>query len=221
MAVLTRLGFPGDEKAWSTLGFAPQDGTVQIGRISCTLGIGAGWGFENAGPGLTQLGVPEVLGGTVAEGAEFSTRASTPPTAAHPNGVTFVDHIVYWVPDLDESVAAMNTALGIEPRRRFRPRGPQGPEMAFYRVGEAFIEVVATGHGAAALIGIAFGTPDLDATVAAVRAAGGPIGDPKPAVQGGRIASVWHGHVDWGIAFLEPGPRTTEPQRAATPAGTR
>ncbi|MFE3732025.1 hypothetical protein, partial [Nocardia sp. NPDC059154] len=58
-----------------------------------------------------------------------------------------------------------------------------------------------------ALTGVAFLSPDLDATVAAVRAAGGPIGDPKPAVQGGRIASVWHGHLNWGIAFMEPKPR--------------
>lgn len=218
MAVLTRLGLPGDEKSWATLGFTPRAGAVQIGRISCTVGIGAGWGFENAEGGLTALGVPEVLGSTVAgRGAGPVSQ----PIAQHPNGTTFVDHVVYWVPDLDEAVAALNTVLGAEPRRRFRPRGPHGPEMAFYRVGEAFIEVVATGHGGPALIGIAFGTPDLDATVAAVRAAGGPIGDPKPAVQGGRIASVWHGHVDWGIAFLEPGPRTTEPRRAATPTGTR
>ena len=216
MATLTRLGFPGDERAWATLGFLPRDGAVRIGRIPCTLGIGAGWGFDDA-ESAAQLGVPEVLGGTVAE----SAGRTADPAAHHPNGATFVDHVVYWVPDLNEAVATLNTLLGTEPRRRFRPRGPDGPEMAFYRVGEAFIEVVATGHGAPALIGIAFGTADLDATVAAVRAAGGPIGDPKPAVQGGRIASVWHGHVDWGIAFLEPAPRSTEPRRAVTPADTR
>jgi predicted enzyme related to lactoylglutathione lyase len=75
--------------------------------------------------------------------------------------------------------------------------------MAFFTVGEGFIEVVASGRPAA-LWGIAFSTPDLDACVAAVRDAGGPIGDPKAAVQGGRIASVWKGHVGWGIAVMEP-----------------
>lgn len=74
--------------------------------------------------------------------------------------------------------------------------------MAFYRVGEAFIEVVTSGLPRA-LVGVAFMADDLDATVAAVRTTGGPIGDPKPAVQGGRIASVWRGHVNWGIAFME------------------
>lgn len=191
MAALTRLGFPGDEKSWNTLGFAVHDGMLRIGRISCTLGVGAGWGFDGTEADTGVLGVPEVLNDTEAD-------------ATHPNGVSFVDHIVYWVPDLDEAVTALTAVLGAGPRRRFRPRGPEGPEMAFYRVGEAFIEVVSAARSAPALVGVAFGTPDLDATVAAVRAAGGPIGDPKPAVQGGRIAGVWHGHLDWGIAFLEP-----------------
>ncbi|MEU6563886.1 VOC family protein [Nocardia nova] len=195
MAVLTRLGLPGDETAWKALGFAPDDRMLRIGQISCTLGVGAGWGFEGTETDAGILGVPEVLSDTDAD-------------ATHPNGVTFVDHLVYWVPDLDESITALSAVLGIAPRRRFHPRGPEGPEMAFYRVGEAFLEVVAAGRRDPALVGIAFGTPDLDATVAAVRAAGGPVGDPKPAVQGGRIAGVWHGHLDWGIAFLEPKPRT-------------
>ncbi|AHH20957.1 hypothetical protein NONO_c61840 [Nocardia nova SH22a] len=195
MAVLTRLGLPGDETAWKALGFVPNDRMLRIGQISCTLGVGAGWGFEGTETDAGILGVPEVLSDTDGD-----------PT--HPNGVTFVDHLVYWVPDLDESIAALSAVLGTAPRRRFHPRGPEGPEMAFYRVGEAFLEVVAAGRRDPALVGIAFGTPDLDATVAAVRAAGGPVGDPKPAVQGGRIAGVWHGHLDWGIAFLEPKPRT-------------
>ena len=84
--------------------------------------------------------------------------------------------------------------------------------MAFFTVGEGFIEVVASGRPPA-LWGIAFSTPDLDACVAAVREAGGPIGDPKQAVQGGRIASVWKGHVDWGIAVMECAPLTMDRRR--------
>lgn len=207
MAILTRLGLPGDEKSWAALGFAVEGGMMRIGRISCTLGVGTGWGFEGIESDAATLGVPELL---------YDVETET----AHPNGVTFVDHVVYWVPDLDESVTALNAVLGIGPRRRFHPRGPDGPEMAFYRVGEAFLEVVAAPAKRPALVGVAFGTPDLDATVAAVRAAGGPVGDPKPAVQGGRIAGVWHGHIDWGIAFLEPKPRG-EGNSGAADEGTR
>lgn len=75
--------------------------------------------------------------------------------------------------------------------------------MAFYRVGEAFIEVVADGREPA-LIGLALKSLDLDQTVAQIRSCGGPISDPKPAVQGGRIASVWQGHLNWGLAIMGP-----------------
>ena len=74
--------------------------------------------------------------------------------------------------------------------------------MAFYRVGEAFIEVVANG-GKPALIGLALKSPDLESTVSQIRSCGGPISDPRPAVQGGRIASVWVGHLNWGLAIME------------------
>jgi len=40
--------------------------------------------------------------------------------------------------------------------------------------------------------------------VAAIRDAGGPVGDPKQAVQGGRIASVWREFVGYPIAIMEP-----------------
>ncbi|GAB2545241.1 VOC family protein [Nocardia heshunensis] len=191
MPNLTRLGLPGDEQAWAALGFTIRDGHIRIGQVDCTLGEAA-WGFDETHSAPAALGVP-YLDTPAAE-------VDWPPV--HSNGVTSVDHVVYWAPDLDEAVTNLTAVLGIPPRRRFFPRGPKGPEMAFYRVGEPFIEAVTSGMPPA-LVGVAFLTPDLDATVAAVRAAGGPIGDPRPAVQGGRIASVWHGHLTWGIAFME------------------
>lgn len=75
--------------------------------------------------------------------------------------------------------------------------------MAFYRVGEAVIEMVAT-ESDPALLGLALWSPDLDSTVALIRSLGGPISDPKAAVQGGRIATVWHGHLSWGLAIMGP-----------------
>ncbi|WP_067897760.1 VOC family protein [Nocardia vaccinii] len=198
MGALTRLGLPGDEKAWTTLGFTVSDGGFRIGGISCTIDVRPSWGFDGAidDPGL--LGIPELLSDDSDESFDGTT---------HPNVVSFIDHVVYWVPDLDEAVAALTAVLGAGPRRRFRPRGPSGPEMAFFRAGEAVLEVVASGKPAT-LPGIAFGTRDLDTTVATIRATDGPISDPKPAVQGGRIASVWSGHANWGIAFYEPPARS-------------
>ena len=187
MSTLTWLGVPGDERAWRALGFVVDDGGFTVGRVRCTIGA-SGWGFDEIHSDPSLLGVPTV-----------TAPAATPTT--HPCGVTAADHIVYTVPDLNSAVAALNAVLGSAPRRRFHPRGPQGPEMAFYRVGEAFIEVVASGREPA-LIGLALKTPDLDATVAQMRSSGGPVSDPKPAVQGGRIASVRSDHLHWGLAVM-------------------
>ncbi|CQD22082.1 hypothetical protein BN1232_05495 [Mycobacterium lentiflavum] len=190
MSTLTWLGVPGDESAWTALGFTLDDYEIRVGRVACALTGERGWGFDEICAPPDALGVP--------------TAVCPPVTGAvHPCGVTHVDHIVYTVRELDTATTALTAVLGAPPRRRFHPRGAQGPEMAFYRVGEGFIEVVAAGS-APALIGLALWSPDLDATVAAIRAAGGPIGDPKPAVQGGRIASVWQGHLDWGLAIMGP-----------------
>jgi hypothetical protein len=191
VTVLTWLGVPGDDDAWRTLGFEVSDARVQIGQVTCELGDNGAWGFSQLGTDPSPLGI--------------TTLVRPPPEklVSHPCGVTQVDHVVYTVPDLDVGVAALNAVLDAEPRRRFHPRGPTGPEMAFYRVGEAFIEVVASGT-APALIGVALKSPDLDATIRVIKAGGGPISDPKPAVQGGRISSVWHGYLGWGLAIMEP-----------------
>lgn len=187
MSTLTWLGVPGDEPAWAALGFAVDGGEFTVGRVRCSIG-GIGWGFDEVHSDPTALGIRTV-----------TSPAATPTT--HPCGITATDHIVYTVPDLDSAVDALNAVLGSAPRRRFHPRGPEGPEMAFYRVGEAFIEVVASGREPA-LIGLALKTPDLDATVAQIRLSGGPVSDPKPAVQGGRIASVASDHLKWGLAVM-------------------
>jgi catechol 2,3-dioxygenase-like lactoylglutathione lyase family enzyme len=190
MATLTWLGVPGGEHAWATLGFAVADRAVQIGQVRCELTDEIAWGFDELHSEPSILGVPTV-------------RRPAAGGAAHPNEVTRVDHVVYTAPDLDAAISALTAVLGIAPRRRFRPRGSKGPEMAFFRVGEAFIEVVAAGR-APALIGLALWSADLDRTVAEVRALGGPVSDPRPAVQGGRIATVWHGHISWGLAIMGP-----------------
>lgn len=189
MAILTWLGVPGDEQAWTALGFTVNEGSVQIGRVRCELTRDRSWRFDEIYGEVTTLEVPTAI------------LPATTGAAHHPCGVTQVDHVVYTVRDLDTATTALTAALGTAPRRRFHPRGPKGPEMAFYRAGEAFIEVVATGT-APSLIGLALWSADLDATVTAIRAAGGPIGNPKPAVQGGRIATVGHGHLDWGLAIM-------------------
>ncbi|RMI32723.1 VOC family protein [Nocardia stercoris] len=196
-ATLSHLGLPGDETAWAALGFTIVSGTIRIGQVVCTVGEHPSWAFADTHADQSILAVP----------APSTSPADLPADAGvHPNGITKIDHVVYEVADLDASVEALTAVLGTPPRKRFHPRGPEGPEMAFYRAGEAVIEVVASGKPPH-LLGLAFRSPDLDATVAAVRTAGAPIGDPKPSVQGGRIASIWSGYVNWGLAVMESAPR--------------
>ena len=192
MAILTWLGVPGKPEAWEALGFTVDAGAVTIGSVVHALDRETSWGFD------------ELHGDGLGLGVETTTHPVPSTPGVHPNGIDRIDHVVYAVTDLDESVEALTAVLGEPPRRRAFPRGPDGPEMAFFTVGGGvFIEVVSSGR-TPALWGIAFNSPDLDATVAAIKAAGGPVGDPKQAVQGGRIASVWKGHVGWGIAIMEP-----------------
>lgn len=122
MTALTWLGVPGDEQAWSALGFTVDDGEIRIGRVCCALTDERSWGFDETHGDAAILGIP-------------TTVRPAPAGAVHPCGVTRVDHVVYTVPDLDTGTTALTTTLGTPPRRRFHPRGPEGPEMAFYRVG--------------------------------------------------------------------------------------
>ncbi len=201
MAILTWLGLPGEREKWESLGFSLDQFEacdVDIGGICCNVGAPPAWGFDELLADAASLGVP--------------TREKPPAVGSHEdfsghaNHIRGIDHIVYAVPELDPAIESLTSVLGQAPKRRAFPRGPSGPEMAFFTVGHGcFIEVVASGRPPA-LWGIAFITDDLDACVAGVREAGGPIGDPKPAVQGGRIASIWKEHVGWGVAVMEPSP---------------
>jgi len=113
---------------------------------------------------------------------------------AHPNGVSALDHVVAIAPALDRTVAALQAA-GLDLRRvREEPTPAGAPRQAFLRLGEAILEVVQAPDdalarsggpdGPAFFWGLAFKTPDLDATVAAIGE--GRCSPPRPAVQPGR-----------------------------------
>lgn len=191
--ILSALDVPGDAAKWRALGFMV-DGGLVVSHVEFALGADEmGWGFESLNGDAAKLGVPTRVA---------PAPADTAPK--HPNGIDEIDHVVYAVPDLDDAIETLNALLDDTPRRRAKPRGPQGPEMAFYRVGDVILEVVGSGRPPA-LHGVAFSCPDLDATVAAMRDGGfESVGDPKTAVQGGRIASVWRGWVGMPVAIMQP-----------------
>ena len=68
-------------------------------------------------------------------------RASSP--RSHPNGIDRIDHVVYAVPELDAAIDADDGHRSASRRDAASRRGGRtGPEMAFFRAGEGFIEVV-------------------------------------------------------------------------------
>ena len=136
-------------------------------------------------------------------------------------GVRKIDHVVLRVPDVAAVSRRMREWFGVETKRTVE-RG--GHSFAFLRPGDVIIEVVGPTAGAepgsARIAGLAFEVSGIDELTASLKAKGYPIGEPHPALQGGRIVSVHHsGACGVPVAFIDftgsPGP----PARVARIAG--
>lgn len=197
-------------EAWEANGFDVTGGACRISTIEVRL---AG---REAGRGLTAMTV-RGLGATDLDGlpAEPATTEAPPgPAPEHPNGVTKIDHVVAFTPDRARTVAKLEEA-GLDLRRlRDEPTPAGGGHQAFFRLGEAILEVVEIPADApkplppdapARLWGLAFRVSSLDRTRAAL---GDRLGDPRPAVQPGRrIATLKReAGLSFGCAFMTPGP---------------
>ncbi|HWJ42007.1 MAG TPA: VOC family protein [Solirubrobacterales bacterium] len=172
--------------AWRACGFAVEDDVCVVGGVRIRLGPEEGRGLS--GWSLRGLESTELDGLPTTR----SERPPPGPAAAHPNGVTDLDHVVAVSSDLDRTVAALEAA-GLDLRRIREDPTPAGaPRQAFFRVGATILEVVqeppeatdrAGGDRPAFFWGLAFVAPDLDATVAHL---GERAGEPRDAVQPGR-----------------------------------
>jgi catechol 2,3-dioxygenase-like lactoylglutathione lyase family enzyme len=146
-----------------------------------------------------------------------TTASENPPPAAapeHPNGVTAIDHVVAFTPDLDRTTATL-CAAGLDLRRvREEPTPGGAPRQAFFRMSEVILEVVqapegtriaADPGGPARLWGISFLVEDLERTASAL---GDLLGEPRPAVQPGRRIATLRKEAGLGpaVAFMTPGP---------------
>ncbi len=131
-----------------------------------------------------------------------------------------IDHVVLRVPSVAETSRKFEEWLGV-PTKRTMERGAQA--FAFMRPGDVVIEVIGPKDGAPTggrltgepdsgrVAGLAFEVKGIDELTAAVKAAGYPIGEPHPALQGGRIVSVHpSGACGVPVAFIDftdsPGP---------------
>ena len=201
---LVALAVADEPAAWQDAGFAVDDGgRCWLGDVAVTLAPGTGkgvtaWAVEGIDApvdGLPVLDLPPV------EPVEAAT--------LHPNGTTAVDHVVVTTPDLDRTVAALETA-GLE-ARRVRDAGGDGRSIrqVFFRLGDPILEVVGSpepsGDGPARFLGLALTVADLDAAATAL---GPHLGEVKDAVQPGRrIATLRRSAgCTTALAFMSPPP---------------
>ena len=194
--------------AWRDAGFSVSDG----GRVG--VGLAA---LELAGAAAGKRIVRCVLRGVESEsfdGLPIARSNGTPvvdgPSSRHTNGVTRIDHIVAFTPDLDRTVAA-GRALGLDLRRiRDEPAPAGSPRQAFFRIGELLLEVAQAPPGSplkpdspARFYGLAFLVENIDATAASL---GDLCSEPRDAVQPGRRIATVRKEAGLGlpVAFMTP-----------------
>jgi catechol 2,3-dioxygenase-like lactoylglutathione lyase family enzyme len=179
--------------AWSAVGFDVKDALCAVSRVRLRL---TGKGSHRG-----------IVAWTLGDGPP----SSAAPT--HPNGVTAVDHVVMLSPDLDRTVADLESQ-GFELRRVREGETPGGStRQAFFRAGEPILEVVQAPEGTsvardpsgpARLWGLAFLVADMERTAQAL---GGLLGSPRDAVQPGRRIATLRGEAGLGpaVAFMTAG----------------
>jgi catechol 2,3-dioxygenase-like lactoylglutathione lyase family enzyme len=184
---LAAIAVAAGPQRWADAGFRVEGDAVRIGSVSVAL-RGEGDGPRIQAWSLHGLGAIE-LDGLPTETAEGEPGAPAPP---HPNGVTALDHVVAFTPDLDRTVARLEAA-GLDLRRiREGPTAAGARRQAFFRVGEPLLEVIEHPPGTRAASepeaparfwGLALTVPDVDE---AAREMGPLLGNPRDAIQPGR-----------------------------------
>jgi hypothetical protein len=173
--------------AWESCGFAITAGVATVGTIRIRFLGGEGGGSGIAGWTLRGAESDELDGLPT----ELSAAPVAAPPAAHPNGALRVDHLVVFTPELKRTVAAFEGAGA--PLRRVREPDEPGPPVrqAFFRLGEAIVEVVENVNmeaGPARFWGVTLRVDDLDACAELL---GERLGEVHDAVQPGRrIATI-------------------------------
>jgi hypothetical protein len=194
---------------WAELGFRVEDDVCDIGTVRVRL-AGPDTGKRVTGWSLRGIETTE-LDGLATTISEAPPRE---PAEAHPNGVTAVDHVVAFCPDLDRAVERLQSA-GLDLRRvRDEPIPSGSPRQAFFRLGEVILECIQMPDSpeldrsrSARLWGLAVRTLDMERTATAL---GPHLGEPRDAVQAGRTIATLRREAGSSVplAFMTPPPAT-------------
>jgi methylmalonyl-CoA epimerase len=147
---------------------------------------------------------PEAMEGVLLEVVQpWAEMASGVPEGGP---VRRIDHVVLRLPDVGAVCQRMRDYFGVETKRTFE-RGEM--RFSFLRPGDVILELIGPRVPPAErwpglIAGLAFEVVGIDALTAALKARGLPVGEPHPALQGGRIVSV---HADGAcgvpVAFID------------------
>lgn len=207
---LDEIAVAADPVAWRDAGFRVDGTTARVGTVALEL-AGAAAGKRIVSCGLRGVAAGDFDGLPIAR-ADGTADDVSDPAPPHPNGVTRIDHVVAFTPDLDRTVAA-GQAIGLDLRRvRDEPAPAGSPRQAFFRIGEAMLEIAQAPDGSplagdspARFYGLAFVVEDIDATAALL---GDRCGEPRDAIQPGRRIATVRKEAGLGlpVAFMTPRP---------------
>ncbi|MEE8346547.1 MAG: VOC family protein [Dehalococcoidia bacterium] len=145
---------------------------------------------------------PEAMDGALLEVVQPPPELSGGSAGDSP--VSRIDHVVLRLPDVEGACGRMRDYFGLETKRTFE-RGEM--RFSFLRPGDVIMELIgpmkplsearpgpSTPAGAGLrtgfIAGLAFEVTDIEALTAGLKERGLPVGEPHPALQGGRIVSV-------------------------------
>jgi methylmalonyl-CoA/ethylmalonyl-CoA epimerase len=147
---------------------------------------------------------PEAMDGAVLEVVQ--PRPDLSGAASQDGPVRRIDHVVLRLPDVDAACQRLRDYFGVETKRTFE-RG--GTRFSFLRPGDVILELIGSTVPPSEprpgfIAGLAFEVVGIDALTAHLKARGLPVGEPHPALQGGRIVSVHaSGACGVPVAFID------------------